>query len=184
MPWNEVGKEVWNESPGFQGVEKNKERKKRTYRIHCSDDHRTSLEAGCYSKLKFDLRRPPPRRSKILGERFPFPLKDDDPRLPVSKQQNKNLNKQKRECTYLSYTHLSWRRLGYMPVFPRKLSNTWCILWWCWARMEGVAIMGRGTMLEGHPPPDPQNLLRKLTMKNLSKVCLVYPPPPKKPVRP
>lgn len=46
--------------------------------------------------------------------------------------------------------------------------------------MEGVAIMGRGTMLEGHPPPDPQNLLRKLTMKNLSKVCLVYPPPPAK----
>lgn len=84
MPWNEVGKEVWNESPGVQGVEKNKERKKRTYRIHCLDDHRTSLEAGCYSKLKFDLRRPPPRRSKILGERFPFPLKDDDPRLPVS----------------------------------------------------------------------------------------------------
>lgn len=45
--------------------------------------------------------------------------------------------------------------------------------------MEGVAIMGRGTMLEGHPPPDPQKLLRKLTVKNLSKVCLVYPPPPK-----
>lgn len=44
--------------------------------------------------------------------------------------------------------------------------------------MEGVAIRGRGTMLEGHPPPDPQNLLRKLTVKNLSKVCLVYSPPP------
>ena len=74
-------------------MENNKERKKRTYRIHCLDDHRTSLEAGCYSKLKFDLRRPPPRRSKILGERFPFPLKDDDPRLPVSKQQNKTKQK-------------------------------------------------------------------------------------------
>lgn len=46
--------------------------------------------------------------------------------------------------------------------------------------MEGVAIRERGTMLAGHPPPDPQNLLRKLTMKNLSKVCLVYPPPPPK----
>ena len=45
--------------------------------------------------------------------------------------------------------------------------------------MEGVAIRERGTILAGHPPPDPQNLLRKLTMKNLSKVCLVYPPPPK-----
>ena len=43
--------------------------------------------------------------------------------------------------------------------------------------MEGVAIRERGTILAGHPPPDPQNLLRKLTMKNLSKVCLVYPPP-------